>query len=164
MSQSVGGWEKEWRFYQDWKGRNQFYGNCLVISLLKPELEHVDTKYIEKIFSFRERKPIAIKRQSFQLTARTPLSFLRMNKIPSHQIIQQVNKNKFSWNCTSFKSSKLAAVSSICPWWFPGIMDPSVRLVLLQATWVPGGPQGGHSFSNCLPEWPGLSLLPHHDG
>ena len=62
MSQSAGGWEKEWQFYQDWKGRKQFYGNCLVISLLKPESEHVDTKYIEKIFSFRERKSIAIKK------------------------------------------------------------------------------------------------------
>ena len=43
-----------------------------------------------------------------------------MNKIPSHQIIQLVNKNKFPGNCTLFKSSKLEAVSSICDRGSPG--------------------------------------------
>ena len=49
-----------------------------------------------------------------------PLSFLCVNIVPSHQIIQLVNKNKFPWNCTLFKPSKQAAVSSVYAWWSPG--------------------------------------------
>lgn len=49
-----------------------------------------------------------------------PLSFLCVNTVPSHQIIQLVNKSKFPWNCTLFKPSKRAAVSSVYAWWSPG--------------------------------------------
>lgn len=146
------------------KGRNQFNGNCLVISLLKPKLNHVDTEYVERFFSFREKEIHCNKKSNslIEWWQECLLSFLCVNTVPSHQIIQLVNKNKFleTAHYLSPPNEQQSAQSTLGG---PRGDGFTRWLAQLQATWVPSGPQTKVSIFS-TPWWCGeeLSLcLPH---